>query len=356
MRYLFHTLLATFILASCGGKKEAIEVPIRPVAFQTVDYGYGISDRSFNGVAETDKVINLSFRSSGIITQFDIYLGQKVKKGELLAQLDNVSARLAYEQSISTLKSAESQMKTSKLSYDRTRTLYEQGSASLSDFENTKNAYQNAESSYESALRSVGIQKEQINYGYIYAPDEGIISSVSAEIGENAQPGQTVGVLNAGEKIIIRLGLPENIINDVQENMKVKISFSALSNKLYNGYVSEVSPAIDQTTSTYQAKVTLSNVDNLIKSGMAATVSFVFDQSSAKALIIPAKAVGEDSKGRFVFLIDEGEKTTVKKQPVKIGELNTNGFEILEGLRPGQKIAVAGLQTLIDGQEVKLLK
>ena len=198
MKYIFRSAgiitLALVLFTACGGEEATEQKVLRPVVYQTVSLQGELNQRTFNGTAETDKVINLSFRNSGIITRFDMALGQRVRKGQLLGQLDNVQARLAYEQAVAQLNSQESQVKTAKLSYDRTRSLYEKGSASLSDFENAKNAYQNAESGFESAQRSVDIQKEQINYGYIYAPENGIIASVNAEIDENVSPGHNIHI------------------------------------------------------------------------------------------------------------------------------------------------------------------
>ncbi len=344
----------TMLAASCGGEEAVQEKTLRPVVYQEVGYEGNLRQRTFSGTAQTDKVINLSFRNTGIITRFDISLGQTVRKGELLAELDNVSARLAYEQTLARLRSAESQMKTAKLSYDRIRSLYEKGSASLSDFENAKNGHQTAVSSFESEQRSVQIQQDQINYGYIYAPEDGVIASVQAEIDENVNPGQTVAVLNAGDKMTIRLGLPESLINSVRMNMKSDVDFPAIQGSVFEGEVTEISPAIDANTTTYPVTITLLNPTEEVRSGMAANVTFDFSQGTGTHLIVPAKAVGEDSDGRFVFVVDEGATATVKKQHITIGELNSEGFQVLSGLQAGQKIAVAGLQTLLDGQEVKL--
>ncbi|WP_462248500.1 efflux RND transporter periplasmic adaptor subunit [Ekhidna sp.] len=348
-------LIICLSLFSCGSEEAEETKTLRPVLYQKVEYAGSLNERTFTGIAQSDKVVNLSFRTSGIITQFDMYLGQRVKKGQLLAKLDNVSSRLSYEQAQTSLSSAESQMKTAKLSYDRIRSLYEKGSASLSDFENTKNAFRNAENSYKSAQRSVQIQKEQINYGFIYAPDDGVISSIGGEVGENASPGQTMAVLNAGNQITIDLGVPENIINSVQNSMQVDLVFSALPNQKFTGNVTEISPALDRNTSTYPVKVTLTSISDGVRAGMAASVTFRFSNIEKQSLLVPAKAVGEDSQGRFVFLITENsESATVNKQRIKIGQLHSNGFEVLDGLKQGQKIAVAGLQTLLDGQEVRL--
>ncbi|MEM9141365.1 MAG: efflux RND transporter periplasmic adaptor subunit [Bacteroidota bacterium] len=345
------------ILMACSEKKEAKEDFVRPVEFIEVSFGNNGKELTFSGTARTEKIINLSFRSSGILMQLDIRLGQTVKKGQLLGKLDNVEARLNYERSVSSLNSAESQMNTAKLSLDRIRVLYEKGSASLTDFESAKNSYKNAQQSYESAKRSVSIQQEQINYGYLYAPEDGVITSVTAEVDENISPGQTVAVLNAGTDMEIALGLPESIINEVRLSMPVNVTLSSIANTSFKGTVTELSPAVDNNTATYPARITLNEPTEEVKTGMAANVTFEFDENRKKdqALRVPAQAVGEDSSGRFVFLIvDEGDKSMVKKTPVKIGDLTSQGFAIEHGLKEGQKIATAGLQTLLDGQYVSL--
>ncbi len=345
------------ILFSCSEEKKKEEKFVRPVKYQKVSYLGGEKIRTFSGTAKTDKIINLSFRNSGIITQYDIKLGQKVRKGQLLAKLDNVQSRLAYEQSVTQLNSAASQMNTSKLSLNRVRSLYEKGSSSLSDFEAAKNAYKTAQQSHESAKRGVSIQQEQIRYGYLYTPANGVIAAVASEIDENISPGQTVATLNAGKDMEITLGIPESVINGVKEGMDVIVDFSSLQDKKFKAKVTEVAPAVDANTATYPVKVTVINPSEAIKSGMAANVTFDFgnEKTTQKELVVPANAVGEDSNGRFVFVIEgEGDNAKVKKQQVTIGGLTSEGFEILSGLSIGQKIATAGLQTLLDGQEVKL--
>ncbi len=350
-------LVFALILISCGAEEKKEETTLRPVKYMEIGFLGGEKSRTFSGTARTDKIINLSFRNSGIITQFDLKLGQNVKKGQLLAKLDNVQSRLAYEQSITQLNSAASQVNTAKLSLNRVRTLYEKGSTSLSDFEAAKNSFRNAEESYKSAKRGVQIQQEQINYGYIYAPEDGTIASISAEIDENVSPGQAVAVLNAGTDMEITLGIPESIINGVKPNMDVVVDFTSIEEDQFKGRVSEVAPSVDANTSTYPVKVIVTNPSDAIKSGMAANVTFDFGDydSNSNVLVVPAHAVGEDSNGRFVFLVEgQGETAKVKKQGVQLGNLTAQGFEVTSGLSSGQKIAVAGLQTLLDGQEVRL--
>ena len=99
-------LIGLFLFTGCGKEVESKPQVLRPVKFVEINYLGGDKVRRFSGTAKTEKIINLSFRSSGIITTLDMKLGQEVKKGDLLGKLDNVSARLNYESSIESKNSS----------------------------------------------------------------------------------------------------------------------------------------------------------------------------------------------------------------------------------------------------------
>lgn len=351
-------LLAPLIVAACSQGAAEETAPLRPVLYEQVGIAGAAVERSFSGTAVTGRVVNLSFRSGGVVTVLDAVLGQTVSAGALVAELDNVATRLAYEQAVLSLNGAASQMNTAQLALDRTRALYESGTASLSDYENARNAFRTAEASHESALRSVQIQEEQVGYGSIHAPVSGTIAAVNVEIDENVQPGQVVAVLNAGAGLEIGLGLPEAVIAQATTGMTAEITFTAVPGAVFAGTVTEVSPSVDPATATYPVRVSIDAPTADIRSGMAATVALAFppDESLAGAIVVPAKAVGEDDSGRFVFLVEDAGngEGSVRKQPVDVGRLTAEGFEILSGLTAGQQVATAGLQTLLDGQRVRL--
>ncbi len=350
------TILSCFLVAACSEEPVVEEKILRPVQYQQVVYSGSESTRIISGTSQSDLVNKLSFRSSGILSELNMKLGQKVEKGQLLAKLDNIQAQLNYENSISSRNSSESNMKTSKLNLDRVRALYEKGGAALSEFEAAKDAHRTAQQNYNSAVRNVEIQKEQINYGYLYASADGEVASVNVELNENVSAGQVIATINSGTTMDIVLGVPESVINQIKPDMEVEVSFASLNDKQFGGVVKEVSPSVDANTSTYPVVVNVVDPTPEIKSGMAANVTFHFQQASESQqpqLIVPANAVGEGSNGRFVFLIQpQGDTAVVKKQAVTIGELTAEGFEIRSGLQNGQYIATAGLQTLLDGQEV----
>ncbi len=351
-------IMGLIMLTSCGQQQVEEAKLIRPIRSHQVSYSGAEQIRSFSGSSRTDQVVKLSFRNSGVLSVLNIKLGQMVKKGQLLGQLDNVQARLNYENSISSRNSAESAMKTAKLNLNRIRSLYEKGGSSLSDFEIAKDTFKNAQQNFNSAVRNVDIQKEQLGYGYLYAPNDGVISGVEVEANENINAGQMIGTLNSGTDMDISLGVPESVINNIRTEMQVDVNFTALPNQNFTGIVTEISPSIDTNTATYPVTVKLSSPSEDIKSGMAANVLFNFLNANGRvnndqALIIPSHAVGEDSQGRFVFVVNKkGDKATVSKQKITIGNLTADGFEVTSGLTAGTYIATAGLQTLLDGQEV----
>lgn len=352
-------LTLILMLASCGEKLEEAPKKLRPLKYQTVRNSNAGVARTFSGTAEMDKTIELSFRSSGILSEFDLVLGQRVKKGQLLARLDNVQARLSYEQALTNLNSAASNLKTTRLGLDRARNLFEKGSTALSQYESAKNAYQTALESYESAKRGVGIQKEQIEFGYLYAPWDGVIAEVNVEVNENVNPGQAVAVLNAGNTMEISLGLPESVINQVAIGDTLEVRFTSLLGNRRKAIVSELSPSVSRVTSTYPLRARLLGESDNVKSGMSADVTFHLDRNPARQdlLFVPPQAVGEDENGRYVFVVKtESGKTIVRKQQVTLGDLGNAGFDIRSGLNLGDTIATAGLQTLLDRQEVKLFQ
>lgn len=358
--YKLSFLILFISLSSCKEKVKNKEEVLRPVRYEVVGTSDTQNIRTFSGVAKAGDEIELSFRSNGIITELNVKVGQQLKKGDLIAKLDNVQANLAYEQSVSALNSAKSGMNTAKSNLDRIKSLYEKGSNSLSDYEAAKNSYQSALDQFESAKRNKSIQASQISYGIIRAPKDGIIALKNNDLNETVSAGQVIAVLNAGKDINVVVGLPENLINKTSIGMETDLSFSSIEDTSFKGSIIEIAPIADVSSATYPVKVDIINPSEDIKPGMATNVTFNFsaaaETNTDNALVVPVKAVGEDGNGNFVFIIEsaDGISGVVKKQTIEISELTSAGFKIKSGLKAGDKIATAGLQTLLNGQKVRL--
>lgn len=357
--YRLLVLVLIFNISSCKEEKQVKEEVLRPVKYEIVGPYNAQNIRTFSGKAKASDAIALSFRSNGVITEINYFKGAKVKKGATIAKLDNVEANLSYQQAISSVNAAQSALNTSKSNLDRVKLLYEKGNNSLSDYEQAKNSYQSALDQYESAKRNRSIQQTQISYGIIKAPKDGVIVWTDGAVNERVSAGHQFAELNAGKGMKIEIGIPEAIINQVSVDMEVDVEFSAIEDEKFEGRVFEVSPSIDPNSSTYITAVQIIDPTPDIKAGMASSVTFDLSEDSEisdEVLVVPVKAVGEDGKGNFVFIIEtqDGQTGVVKKKQIEISELTSHGFKVKSGLNKGDKIATAGLQTLIDGQKIRL--
>jgi RND family efflux transporter MFP subunit len=360
--------MRTFILVSaisllsiaCSTEQVEQKEVLRPVRYITLGNANSNMLRSFGGDVRATKKIELSFRSSGVITILNIKVGQRVTKGQLLATLDNVEAKLSYDQAESAFKTAGVSLSNSRVQLDRIRSLYEKGTNSLADYEQAKIAYQQSLDQYESAKSNLDIRKSQIEYGKIYAPTNGVIAEKNVSINETASSGQIIAVINAGNELNVEVGIPENVINRISIGMPVELTFSSFGDHRYLGTITEIAPVVDPNTNTYLVKVGVNESLSKLKQGMSARVHFDFTSNGEtevqEHIIVPYNSVGEDGNGNFVFRLDsiESASATAIKQYVTVGELTNTGFEIEQGLEEGQLVVTAGINSLLNGQRVKL--
>ena len=347
-----------FIIISCGSAEEEKKEIIRPVLYEKVVLGGGVQERTFSGTAISGTETRMSFKVSGNIQSLRVKDGEEVRKNQLLVTLDDSDFKIQYEQADVAVKNADAVEKRAKSNYERVRSLYENGSTSLSDFENAKANYESAKANESSAKKSRKLARAQLDYCKLYAPIQGKISSLSAEVNENVSAGQAIMVLSSEGDLEVNLGLPESYINNVNVQDQVAVSFPAIPNEVFQGVISEVSFSINSQTSTYPVVVKLVGDAKAIRPGMAATVTFSINTSKPgqpDLLRVPVQAVGEDEEGNFVFTLESVEDYyQVKRRTVTIGQLTEGGFEIEGGLDEGELIATAGLQTLLEGMKVRL--
>lgn len=356
-----YTLLSLFFAvlifnSSCQKEEEQKGEIYRSVRYLEVENTSLSNNTIYSGKASASQEMGLSFRSSGIIVEKLVKVGQKVKKGDLLMKLDNIQAQLSYEQSLAALKTAKSEMYTTKSEFERGRKLYEQGNYTLSKYEVVKNTFENASNQLVSAERKLAIDQQQILNGYIYAPKDGIVAEVNSNINETVNSGHQVMVLNAGDEMNVVVGISESSINQIKNGMEANLNFKSIGQKL-EGEVIEVSPILNKENATFPVKISIKNPTASIHAGMAVKVQFnLGDAASDFNIVLPLNAIGEDENGNFVYTLEDQNDSlgVVRKQYIKLGKLTDDGILIEEGVEQGQKIVTAGLQTLINEQIVKL--
>ncbi len=348
------------LFCACGGNKEdKKQEELKAVKYEKVEQSGGLVYRTFSGVTISSSLTNLSFRTGGMLVKLNAKVGQRVKKGTLIAQLDQKDVLLAYEQTEADVQSAKVQYDNAASSFERTKQLYETNNSSLSDYERAKTSFANAESSYEISLKRLDLQKSQISYTEIIAPMNGVISDVRIEINEVVKSGSTVIVMSSegNNDIEAQVGVPERYINDIQNGDPVQVTIRSLNQK-FTGSVTEVAFSSSTTGVTYPVTVMIESEGNTkLRPDMPAEVTFQFGSAEQQSILVaPLKAISSGVDGNYVFRLTPDEEAYIaSKVLVELGDITKDGYEIKSGLNNGDFVAVAGLSALYEGKRVKLL-
>ncbi|HEY5565390.1 MAG TPA: efflux RND transporter periplasmic adaptor subunit [Rhodothermia bacterium] len=344
---------------SCGAENGQPEM-LRPVRFVEVSSGGGSQARTFSGTARAGTESRLSFKVAGTIESLPIVVGSRVSRGDLLAALDPSDYLLIEQESLASLRQAEAQARNADESYQRVKGLYENNNASRSDLESARAGAESARQAVNLARTRVEQAKLQVRYTRLTAPVPGAIASIDVEVNENVQPGQRVVVMTSGDRAEVQAAIPEQLIGRISLGDKALVLIDALPGETFPAIVHEVGVATTGTATTFPVTVQIEDSDPRVRPGMAAEVRFQFHSadSSSLAVVVPSAAVAEDRNGKFVFVLEriEGSVAGVRRRPVSVGDITSQGIEILDGLDQGMLVATAGVSYLREGQKVKLLE
>jgi RND family efflux transporter MFP subunit len=355
----FFVLVAGLAIYSvgCGGGDAEDEPIVRPVRYVEVFQSGGVRVRRFSGVAQSAVEAPLSFRVAGTVQQLSVSVGDRVQSGQLIAALDREDYRLQRQDAQAALRRAEAQARNAQANYDRVRGMYENENASLADLEAARTASESAAEQVASATNRLGLAERQLAFTRLTAPRAGAIAAVNVELNQNVRAGQTVVLLTSGSDLEVAVAVPEVLITEVREGSAVTVAFDALADQTFPGTVTEVGVAATETGATYPVTVRLDDSQEGVRSGMAAEVAFRFmAPGGSDVIVVPPVAVGEDQNGRFVFVVEPADSAygVARRRPVSVGELTTDGLEILEGLEDGDRVVTAGIGQIVDGLRVRI--
>ena len=356
----FILMLVTIVsFTACSDDKKEVKELIRPVRYQMVTTSGNETTRSFSGISRSGTEARLSFRVGGTVVALNVNEGDRVKTGKTIAVLDDSDARLQYDKALVSLEKSRINKKTAKANLRRIKGLYENNNVSLSEYEAAKEKYANANAGFFADNRNAELQKKELGYFSLVSPMDGMISGKSAEINENVSAGQVIVVINAIDDIEVTAGIPESYISRVSNDQSISVRFPSIADKVFDGKITEVSYTVDKESSTYPVTVSITHPTREIRPGMPAEITFYFARKkTSPKILIPTHAVGEDTKGNFVFtVVPEKEGFgIVHKMPVTVGKITDEGFELLSGLTDGDMVVTAGIASLTDGLKVRLLK
>lgn len=360
MKLINYSLLIAllFFLSACGQETNdtnETEIPLRPVRYITVSSIDTGTMRTFSGLAKAGQESNLSFRISGAIQALPVEVGNRLKQGQLIAEIDPSQYQLEAQQSQANLSQAQATLRNAQSNFERIKGLYENNNASRNDLDAARATAESTRAQVSAARKSLELARLKVSYTKLKASEACDVAAVLAEVNENITAGQTIASVTCGDSLEVELAVPESMIALIKRGMAASVNFSAITGKTFSANVTEVGVA-STSGATYPVTVALTNKPEGFRSGLAAQVSFEFDMyGGTEHFIVPAVAIGEDVTGRYVFIVETTDKKgqgIIRRQAVTTGDLTPTGLEITEGISEGDKVVIAGVNVVREGFKV----
>lgn len=335
--------LAVALLAGCSGKKEEAKtatvdaIPVKVKKLEKTDISRTL-DYAANLVA--DEQVYYAPAAMGRIDKIYVEVGDRIKKGQLLVEMDRTN-----------LMQAEVQLKNLEAEYNRAKLLNETQSIS-------KQAYDAAVTQYEAAKVNVEFLRENTK---MLAPFNGIVTGKYFESGEvytgGAFGGASKPSIIAIEKIHplkAYVALSEQYYLQVKQGTKVELHSELYPERVFHGSVNIVYPTIDPASRTFTVEVGIPNEDEALRPGMYGTINFAV--GTTETVVAPAIAVLklQGSNDRYVFLNKNG---VAKRVGVKIGKRFDDQVELISNeIHEGDELVIVGQARLVDGSKLNIKK
>ena len=279
---------------------------------------------------------------TGTLKKIYVEEGQEVKKGKLLAQIDDAGLKNQLEQ-------LQIQAALSKITYERTQRLWDQNIGAEMQLLQTK-------ATYESQLKSIAQLKKQLQRTRILAPFSGTIDEIVANTGANLLPGQTpVMRIVDLKKMYTEASVPERYLSQIKKGTTATVKIPMLDRE-YPTTVRQTGNFINPNNRSFRVETPLPNPDEMIKPNLSCKLK-INDYSNPEALMIPLRIIKENAIGKkYIFKLTPDGKDQVyrtKQVFVKLGKKSTDKVEILEGIQAGDLLVDEGATIVENNQRVK---
>lgn len=346
-------LISAFLLPFCGGNAGKSVNKESEVKFKvkTAIVRESLIEKSLNysGTVRAFRKENVTPKIAGKIRKIYVEEGDRVKKGQLLAELDTEQARIQLKQAEAALDAATANFIDAKKNYERAKRLLAEEAISRQQFEKLELAYKAAKANVENAKAAVELAKFMINSSMLYASFSGIVTSKLKDEGDFINPGMAgfgggggILVVMDFRKILVDVDVPSGKIDLVKIGMPAVV---IQGGKRIEGKVYSVAQAADPASKTFKVEVIAENRDLAFKPGTDVDVEIIYLQK--KAVAVPISAL-QDNK--YVFVVKNGR---AEKREIVTGVVGNRFVEVKKGLVPGERIVVGNLFGLYNGALVE---
>ena len=360
-RFLAMLVLPMFGLAACEDEPEVTAETVRPVFALKVSDVTQLKRRQFPGRAKATREVVLSFRVGGQLSQFDVSIGDTFTAGDLIGRLDPAPFEAERKAIAAKLQGASAALTNSRQQFERDKILFEKGHVAAARLDIRTGAVKEAEA--QVAVVKAQLERANLNLRYtkMTAPFDGIVVTTFAEKFEDIRAQQTIVRLVDNSRIEMVVDVPENLISLVPQVKKVNIVFDAFPDLTYAATIKEIGSEASETTRTYPVTLIMDQqADIQILPGMAgkavAAPSETAVQKQARVQIPLTATFTEAASGAtFVWVVDEASKKVAQRE-IETGQLTDQGIEIASGITPGEWVVTAGVNSLKEGQTVRIVE
>jgi len=343
------SVLVGLILTACenSDQTQLQQEVLRPVKTLVVGASEEGIRREFPGVVDAAQKADLGFRVAGKLKEIAVKEGDQVKKGQVIARLDQTDIKIR-------LNSKQADYERAKADFDRAKRLVDDRHISRSDYDKLKAQYSTAEAQLASA-------QQDIKYTELRAPFPGYIAKRYVDNFEEVNAKQGIVALQDLSSLLIKIDVPESVMIRVKRDGQRKLyaMFEAIAGEKFPLTFKEAATQADEKSQTFEVTFAMpAPKDHIILPGMTAMVA-VERQSGGEAgaaVYLPAHAVLEDRQGRFVYLAvpDGKQEGIIRRRAVTTAHLTAQGIEVTAGLTAGDRVVTAGMSKLVEGKRVRL--
>jgi membrane fusion protein, multidrug efflux system len=346
-------LVALMTTLGCTPQDEQPSQIPRPVkVVRIVDQADSVM--SFAGDVRARYETILSFRVAGKLLARHVDVGDRVRKGQVLARLDQNDSRLALQDLHAQLASAVADRDFLRDDVARYRELLDQKVVSPPEFDRHHTAYTTARERAAALEAQLGHAINQLAYAELSADRDGVVTALEVERGQVVSAGQAVVKLAQLDEKEIHFDVPEHRLAELTRRQAVTITLWADHERRLKGHIREIASAADSASRTYRVKAALLEDQKTAQLGMTATVWIRSNTSSQMTVPLSAVFTPQNKPEQpHVWLVDE-PSGTVTSVPVQIGEALDGEHIAVTGLASGQLVVSAGVQRLAEGQAVRL--
>jgi RND family efflux transporter MFP subunit len=363
LKPLLAVLFVSIAVCSCGKKEEqgAQRDVARPVKILTVSQSAKELRQTYPGTVRASQRVDLAFQVPGTLLELPVTEGQEVKAGDLLARLDPKDFKTNLRNAQGQLGKAEANRDLAQAEYARVLRIREQdpGAVSGSMVDQKREGVNRAEAEIASLQAAVDAAQDQLSYTYLKAPFAGFVATRHVDNYQEVQAKEAIVSLDDISHVEILVDVPETAVFRSRprgSHLQIFAEFAAAPGKRFPLTLKEFATRADPVTQTYRVTLQMTRPeDMMILPGMTAIVVGVSAREEERAgFIIPAIAVFADEAGESHVWVVDSDTMTVSKRKVTTGEITgTESVQILDGLDPGERIAVSAITQLQEGIKVR---